>query len=270
MIVETNPKAHYHIPSDDEWIKAAYYKGDGRRAGYWMYPTQNDTAPANGTSNDVANYANYQTYHGGLRSNFLDNELKITTVDCFDRTATFYRAHDMGGNVAEWTIPGGRSGFALVRGGSWNSGYSWYGNNDLMRTVLPKSYDPSTATNFIGFRVAVTIDPKSLPVQKVQAATSDVVKDSSISDGASSEHASSWKISPREQVFFEMMMITGLVLTGTAVGFLTGEVLIDAYAEGISYEVICGILKKKLTAGRLIMIISHILFNAYCITETEG
>ena len=30
----------YFIPTEDEWYKAAYYKGGGTNAGYWDYPTQ--------------------------------------------------------------------------------------------------------------------------------------------------------------------------------------------------------------------------------------
>ena len=39
--------ATYFIPSENEWYKAAYYKGGGTNAGYWTYPTQSNTAPGN-------------------------------------------------------------------------------------------------------------------------------------------------------------------------------------------------------------------------------
>ena len=38
--------AKYVIPSNNEWYKAAYYKSGNTNAGYWLYPTQNDTAPS--------------------------------------------------------------------------------------------------------------------------------------------------------------------------------------------------------------------------------
>ena len=44
-IIPKNPSAKYWIPSLDEWIKAAYYKGRNQNAGYWKYATQNDTDP---------------------------------------------------------------------------------------------------------------------------------------------------------------------------------------------------------------------------------
>lgn len=43
--VEKNSNAKYHIPTDDEWYKAAYYKGGGTDSGYWAYATQSDTLP---------------------------------------------------------------------------------------------------------------------------------------------------------------------------------------------------------------------------------
>ena len=35
----------YWIPTEDEWYKAAYYKGAGVNTGYWKYATQNDSPP---------------------------------------------------------------------------------------------------------------------------------------------------------------------------------------------------------------------------------
>jgi formylglycine-generating enzyme required for sulfatase activity len=37
--------AKYHIPTENEWYKAAYYKGGGTSAGYWKYATQSDEDP---------------------------------------------------------------------------------------------------------------------------------------------------------------------------------------------------------------------------------
>jgi formylglycine-generating enzyme required for sulfatase activity len=36
----------YRLPSEDEWFKAAYYKGNGTNSGYWTYATQSNTTPA--------------------------------------------------------------------------------------------------------------------------------------------------------------------------------------------------------------------------------
>jgi sulfatase modifying factor 1 len=43
--VPSNSDAKYHLPTENEWYKAAYYKGGGTNAGYWVYATQSNTAP---------------------------------------------------------------------------------------------------------------------------------------------------------------------------------------------------------------------------------
>ena len=60
LLTETrNAGATYFIPSENEWYKAAYYKGGGTNAGYWTYPTQSNTAPSNTLSATGTNNANY-------------------------------------------------------------------------------------------------------------------------------------------------------------------------------------------------------------------
>jgi formylglycine-generating enzyme required for sulfatase activity len=59
-IFTVNPGATWFLPSEDQWYKAAYYKGGGTNAGYWVYPTQSDSAPGNNIGG-AANQANYRT-----------------------------------------------------------------------------------------------------------------------------------------------------------------------------------------------------------------
>ena len=57
-----NINANYYIPSENEWYKAAYYKGRGTNAGYWLYATQSDNTPTcvaadvNGNGPVASNY----------------------------------------------------------------------------------------------------------------------------------------------------------------------------------------------------------------------
>jgi len=44
-IIHKNGDALYWIPSENEWYKAAYYKGNGTNKGYWKFATQSDTTP---------------------------------------------------------------------------------------------------------------------------------------------------------------------------------------------------------------------------------
>jgi hypothetical protein len=40
-----NSGATYYIPTENQWYKAACYKGGSTNASYWDYGTQSDTAP---------------------------------------------------------------------------------------------------------------------------------------------------------------------------------------------------------------------------------
>ena len=44
--VSRNAGSTWSLPSEDEWYKAAYYKGGNIFADYWLYATQSDTTPA--------------------------------------------------------------------------------------------------------------------------------------------------------------------------------------------------------------------------------
>jgi hypothetical protein len=45
--------AKYHLPTENEWYKAAFYKGGGPNAGYWRYATQSNTEPTCVNANSV-------------------------------------------------------------------------------------------------------------------------------------------------------------------------------------------------------------------------
>jgi len=61
------PDAVYRLPTENEWYKAAYYKGGGTNAGYWTFGTQSDETPAQILANQFGdgllggqgNFANY-------------------------------------------------------------------------------------------------------------------------------------------------------------------------------------------------------------------
>ena len=48
-------EAKFWIPSENEWYKAAYYKGGNSDAGYWGYPCRSNSAPASIVANSVGN-----------------------------------------------------------------------------------------------------------------------------------------------------------------------------------------------------------------------
>lgn len=60
--VHKNTNAKYYLPTEDEWYKAAYYKGGSQNAGFWKYATQSDILPnpivsdANGNGPNTSSY----------------------------------------------------------------------------------------------------------------------------------------------------------------------------------------------------------------------
>ena len=48
----------YWIPTENEWYKAAYYKGGGTNAGYWDYTTQSDSVPGYVTATETGDGVN--------------------------------------------------------------------------------------------------------------------------------------------------------------------------------------------------------------------
>ena len=68
-----NSGALYFLPTENQWYKAAYYKGGGTNAGSWDYATQSDTAPTAvtsgstgiGSAGSTGNFANYIRQHRG-------------------------------------------------------------------------------------------------------------------------------------------------------------------------------------------------------------
>jgi hypothetical protein len=62
-IIPKDRNASYWIPSEDEWIKAGYYKGYGVNEGYWNYSTQTDSIPdcVNSSSVGSGPYCAYNT-----------------------------------------------------------------------------------------------------------------------------------------------------------------------------------------------------------------
>ena len=53
--ISRNVNAKYSIPTENEWYKAAYYKGGGTNAGYWDYATQSDTLPTSVSADFAGN-----------------------------------------------------------------------------------------------------------------------------------------------------------------------------------------------------------------------
>lgn len=153
-----NAGARYHLPSENEWYKAAYYQPaerDGDADGYWLYPTRSNDPPTQATAdatgninNDTENISNYN--YGAI----WNGEGNVTTVGSGGPgSASYYGAFDMGGNVEEWV----EQVFYDSRGEPWNRG-QWGGSfghfPQVMRSVNRVSDSHSVESRYRGFRVA--------------------------------------------------------------------------------------------------------------------
>ena len=167
-IITKNAGATWWIPSEDEWYKAAYYKGGGTNAGYWLYPTESDSAPGN-TIGGAANQANY--YNNGIfsvtqLSRYSRSQNYLTDAGVFSASASAYDTFDQGGNVWEWNDVVIDS-FRGLRGGSWDSGGDF-----LQSSVRSKSGygDPTYEDYNVGFRVATVPEPSTYALLAMTAA----------------------------------------------------------------------------------------------------
>jgi formylglycine-generating enzyme required for sulfatase activity len=177
-----NPGATFYIPTEDQWYKAAYYKGGGTNAGYWDYATQSNSAPTAvtsgstgiGSAGSTGNFANYNNTavwnsqsgnvttvgtNGGasvygafdMSGNLSEWNDLTGSAGAFTNSASFYGTFDQSGNVYQWNdydglAPSGSS--RGLRGGSW--GGSAFSVSSSGRSAI----GPSIENNDVGFRLA--------------------------------------------------------------------------------------------------------------------
>jgi len=141
------PGAVVFIPTEDEWYKAAYYKGGGTSAGYWDYPTQSDALPTGeappGTdiTNGSANFYYYDTY---VDPTYYTTEVGAYTYKPSDGA---YGTFDQGGNVFEFN-DGLIDDRRVMRGSSYD------GAPNFLRADFRLSSDPYIGATYLGFRLA--------------------------------------------------------------------------------------------------------------------
>jgi sulfatase modifying factor 1 len=146
-----NPGALFYVPTEDQWYKAAFYKGGGTTAGYYDYATQSDTTPTtvtadgtgNGSAGSTGNSANYNR-----AADWNSQDGNVTTVGT-NGGPSVYGAFDMSGNVSEWNdLTGAAGSIRGLRGGSWVNTAYYLSSSDR---------NPSSPTDeipIIGFRLA--------------------------------------------------------------------------------------------------------------------
>ena len=142
----------YFLPSVDEWYKAAYYdtNKNGGGAGYWTYPTAEDTPPTPVQSGTTAGTAVY------------DGQSGPADVDQAGGLS-YYGTMGQGGNIVEWTETdqdGTNDNASSIRdiiGGGYNNLSAVLANTALNSNLL----NPQSPNRFdlaiVGFRIASTL-----------------------------------------------------------------------------------------------------------------
>ena len=158
--IQRNANWNWAVTSEDEWYKAAYYKGGGTTAGYWDYPTKSNTAPANQVlPTDPGNSANYYINNYSIGSPYYR-----TNVGEFENSGSAYGTFDQGGNVWELNeaivYQGTDYAYRGLRGGSFDI-HSIYGT--LQASGRFYGLYPVHEDLNIGFRVSQVVpEPSSI------------------------------------------------------------------------------------------------------------
>jgi formylglycine-generating enzyme required for sulfatase activity len=151
-----NKDAFYFLPSENEWVKAAFYNPAG--SNYFDYPTASSSIPtavASGTNAGTAVYNN--------------NEIVPAIVDSAGGLSP-YGTMGQGGNVVEWNESAfDRTNSLSTESRAARGGY--YGSVAInLRSFARVERDPAIWLNDLGFRVASVPEPSTYALLALAAA----------------------------------------------------------------------------------------------------
>jgi uncharacterized protein YjbI with pentapeptide repeats/formylglycine-generating enzyme required for sulfatase activity len=154
-----NAGARFFIPTEDEWYKAAYHdQSAGLAANYYDYPTGTNAVPGNDI-NETTNPGNNANYYTGGYA--IGSPYYRTVAGEFQLSGSPYGTFDQGGNVIEWNETAVTSRSRGLRGGSFLDD-SLFGEATLHASFRYFLFDPASADDSVGFRVASIPEPSSL------------------------------------------------------------------------------------------------------------
>ena len=144
-----NSNAFYFIPTEDEWIKAAYWNGTSLQT----YATKDDDTPIH--RSDAPSGTGWN-YFGG------DISTQYDPWDVGSGSEELNGTYDMMGNVYEWVESPYFSGnYSSGSGRGIRGGYSNTGLSDLTSSFRG-SLSPNIEGSVVGFRVASVPEPTTL------------------------------------------------------------------------------------------------------------
>jgi len=162
-IVTANAEAIWRLPSENEWYKAAYYKGGGTNSGYWVYPTQSDATPGNsvGGATNQANYKDTNGVYSVTQSTIRDRTQNyLTDAGAFSNSGSAYGTFDQGGNVWEWNDFVGGTNRRGYRGASFDDNDGAFNDYLLSASNRRTGVADLETFTYIGFRV---VNPDAVP-----------------------------------------------------------------------------------------------------------
>jgi len=156
------PGAKVFLPGENEWYKAAYYKGGSTDAGYWDYATQSDVAPDNNPpSADTGNSTNHFDEAAGYPEGFAVGPPYLATdVGAYAMSVSGYGTYDQNGNMWEWLEVRfvdvyGRL-YARTRGGGWSD------EDGQVAAYRSGGAFPTWESPYAGIRLAAVPEPSTL------------------------------------------------------------------------------------------------------------